>query len=895
MSNSRNIDRRPWLLPRSVILVTAFLTVLLWPLSGTGASDSTEASFSVSAPGLMELVHRGRMDSRPGQPRVALALSGGGARGLAQIGVIRALEEAGITIDLVCGVSMGAIIGGLYASGLSPDSIQSLAHNVRWDELLRNSPPRAQLLLSQKEKEANWFLSIPMHDFRPQWPTGATSGQLLYNFLTKLTQGATYRSQADFDRLPLRYRAVAADLVSGTPFVFDRGEIGFAMRAAMAFPLAVTPMRRDSMLLADGGLVDPLPVELAASLSEFPVVAINTATGLTRAENLTDPYAVANQATTVMTTPILKRSLERADYVCTPEVKEIANVDFDAVDRLVEAGYAAGREIAQEILATHRPGWSGDDTAASGPTLPLTLSDGLQREDCPPEIVALLQSGLPVTLSHVRQRTEEAIASGWWQEASLEHPDRTEGDAEVWRLTAKRPPVLRAIQFGELRVFNDSALLAVMELPTGVRHDRWTVATALNRIVAYYARYDYTLTAVADASLDSEGVLTVTIDEALLERVEVSGNRKVKNWVVLRSFPLKPGAPYNARVVERGLNDLLASGLFEQVTTEVEHTDDGPRLHLTVTEKSTDAIRLGLRHDLEYQTDVFVEWASVNLLGLGNELVIHAQHAPRRDWFFARGRADRVFRTYLSSALTIYRHRHERHFYLDHHQNGSFTTDRVGFKFFVGQHVTRKAQMALILNVEDLDLDRSLDSTTFETVLSRLALSVKVDDLDDTYFPTRGRRLSAQLQWADELFGGEVIYRAFDGEAMWAVSPTEFLTLQTTARFATAERRLPLYERFSLGGLQSFMGLNDDELLGDKLVRGSILARYQFYSRSYLAARLDAGTVWDHKAYIDFVSDLRVGIGGGVMFDTPLGPLIVMGGVSEDNYSKFYFSWGYDF
>lgn len=878
-----------------MVVVTAVLLLLLVPSLGISAPDSTQSALSISAPGLMELVHRGRMDSRPGQPRVALALSGGGARGLAQIGVLRAFEDAGITIDIVCGVSMGAIIGGLYASGLSPDSIESLARNVRWEELLRNSPPRTQLLLSQKEKEANWFLSIPMRDFRPQWPTGATSGQLLYNFLSKLTQGATYRSRADFDRLPLRYRAVATDLVSGKPVIFDHGEIGFAMRAAMAFPLAVTPMRRDSLLLADGGLVDPLPVELAASLSKYPVVAVNTVTGLTRAENLTDPYALANQATTVMTAPILEHSLEMADYVCIPDVVGIANVDFGSADSLIAAGYAAGQKVAEEILAAYRPTLLDRDSATAGPALPVELSDDLSIDDCPPGILDWVESRSPVTLPQARLRLEEAIASGWWLEASLEHGNRIDDYAKVWKLSAKRPPVLKEFRFGELHVFSDSALVSVMDLPTGVRHDRWEIAAALNRITAYYARHDYTLTAIADASLDDDGVLTVTIDEALLSHADVTGNLTVKSWVVLRNFPLKPGAPYNARVVERGLNDLLASGLFEQVTTEVEHTADGPRLQLTVTEKSTDAIRLGLRHDLEYQTDVFAEWASINLLGLGNELVIHAQHAPRRDWLFVRARADRVFRTYLTSALSVYRHRHERYYYLDHHQNGSFSTDRFGFEFFVGQHITRKAQMALTLNVEDLKLERSLDSTRTKSNFSRLALSVKADDLDNVYFPTRGRLLSAQLQWADDFFGGEVIYRAFDGEGMWAVSPTELLTLQTTARFATAERRLPVYERFSLGGLHSFMGLNDDELLGDKLVLGSVLARYRIYTRSYLAGRLDAGTVWDHSAKIDFFSDLRVGIGGGVMFDTPLGPLVIMGGVSEDNYTKFYFSWGYDF
>ena len=871
------------------------MVIFLMPQPVCGTNDSASAEFSVSAPNLMELVQHGRLNRRPGQPCIALALSGGGARGIAQIGVIRALEDAGITVDIVCGVSMGAIIGGLYASGLSPDSLEALVRNVHWDGLLRNTPPRTQLFLSQKEKEANWFVSIPMRDFRPQWPTGATSGQVLYNFLSKLTQGATYRCQADFDQLPLRYRAVATDLVSGTPVVFDHGEVGFAMRAAMAFPLAVTPLRRDSLMLADGGLVDPLPVGLAASLSDYPVVAVNTATGLTSAGNLTDPYAVANQATTVMTAPLLRHSLDEADYVCTPNVAEIANFDFEAIDSLLAAGYAAGREVAAQILRDHHSREFDGDSFAPDESARLTLAAGLLIEDCPPDIAAWAESGTPVIWSELRRNIEESVAAGWWEEAFVDLGANAHDSEVKWVLSARRPLVLRDIQFSELRVFKDSTVRAVMNLPLEERHDRWTIAAALNRIVAYYARHDYTLTAISDASLDSNGVLTVAIDEALLAKTDLLGNRTVKSWVVLRSFPLRPGAPYNARVVEQGLNDLLASGLFEQVTTEVEHTDSGPRLHLTVTERSTDAIRFGLRHDLEYQTDVFAEWASVNLLGLGNELAIHAQHAPRRDWFFVRARADRVLRTYLTSGLTVYRHRHERRFYRDHHQDGTFTTDRLGIELFAGHHITRKAQMALTLNAEDLDLERSADSATSEENFSRLALSVRLDDLDDTYFPTQGRRLSAQLQWADEFFGGEVVYRAFDGEAAWVVSPRDFLTLQATARFATAERRLPVYERFSLGGLHSLMGLNDDELLGDKLVLGSILGRYRFYSHSYFAARLDVGAVWDHDASIDLVHDLRAGIGGGVMFDTPLGPLIVMGGVSEDSYSKFYFSWGYDF
>lgn len=258
---------------RSRILGTVILAVLGCIVATTSRAgpivtdDSTTGQIIVRQPSLLKLVHDGHLAGHSGTPRVAIAMSGGGARGLAQIGVLRALEEANISIDLICAVSMGAVIGGLYTSGISPDSLEKLARVVRWTELLQNSPPRGGLLLSQKDKSANWFVSIPMRNFHPQWPTGATSGQTIYNFISNLTEGASYRCEADFDSLPVRYRAVATELVSGQQAVFAKGQLAFAIRAAMAFPLAVTPLRHDSLLYADGGLVDPLPVELAHECS----------------------------------------------------------------------------------------------------------------------------------------------------------------------------------------------------------------------------------------------------------------------------------------------------------------------------------------------------------------------------------------------------------------------------------------------------------------------------------------------------------------------------------------------------------------------------------------------------------------------------------------------------
>jgi predicted acylesterase/phospholipase RssA len=736
--------------------------------------------------------------------------------------VLRALEERGIEVDAICGVSMGAIVGGLYAAGVGPDSMESLVRQIDWGELLQNTPSRPSLLLSQKEKTADWFLSIPLKGIQPVWPTGATSGQRLYNYLSGLTQRATYLSGSDFDRLRVKYRAVSTDLVSGERTVFDRGELAFAMRASMAFPLAVAPLRDGQRMYADGGLIDPLPVELADSISECPVVAINTGSGLSPIGKLDDPYALANQATTVMTSEALARSWESADFRCQPIHDELSNVDFDQLDSLIALGYVAGLTLAQELHARHaNPPNSADRAAADSPL------------------------------------------------------------------------IIRHVEFTGNSVFADSILNDILGLDLNHRCSAEKIRAGLHRIENEYAVREFTLAAVTSAELDTSGVLHIAIDEARLAGIELSGNTSVKNWVILRSFPLKIGTPYNARKAAQGFADLHASGLFEQITSEVSHSPAGPVLRISVTERSTDALRLGLHHNLEYQTEGFVQWAKANLFGLGNELTAHAQYAPRRTLYFVRAKADRILRTYLTASARVYHHKQERYVYRDHERVNTFITTRDGYELSFGQNISRFAQMSLLVNSEFVDFD--LDSVDSDYRHSRLALLARLDDLDDVNFPTKGRRLTAQLGWGDDFFGGDLIYRSFHADAEWFYSPHERWTLSLGAQVGSADRVLPLHERFSLGGQHSFAGLAEDELLGDRLVAGSISARYRFYTISYATARLDLGNAWSKGADINFWEEVRAGAGAGLLFDTPLGPLAVAWGLADRGNTKFYLSWGYDF
>lgn len=757
-----------------------------------------------------------------GKVRVALALSGGGARGLSQIGVLRALEENGVEVDAICGVSMGAIVGGLYSAGIGPDSMETLVRRIDWGELLQNTPSRPSLLLSQKEKTADWFLSIPLKGIQPVWPTGATSGQRLYNYLSGLTQRATYLSGSDFDRLRVKYRAVSTDLVSGERAVFDHGELAFAMRASMAFPLAVAPLKEGRRMYADGGLIDPLPVELADSISDYPVVAINTGSGLSAIDKLDDPYALANQATTVMTSEALDRSWRAADFRCQPIHDELSNVDFDQLDSLITLGYVAGVRLARELHANHTRSSHGANGSETEPLM-----------------------------------------------------------------------MIKQVEFTGNSVLNDSVLNTVLGLSPARNYSIGEIRAGLRRVEDEYAAREFTLASVTSGTLDESGLLQIEIDEAKLAGIELFGNVSVKNWVILRSFPLKIGTPYNARKAAQGFADLHASGLFEQITSEVSHSPAGPVLRISVTERSTDALRLGLHHNLEYQTEGFIQWAKTNLFGLGNELTAHAQYAPRRTHYFVRAKADRILRTYLTASARIYHHKQERYVYRDHERFNTFITTRDGYELSFGQNISRFAQMSLLVNSEFIDFD--LDSVDSDYRHSRLALLALLDDLDDANFPTRGRRLTAQLGWGDDFFGGDLIYRSFHADAEWYYSPHERWTLSLGAQVGSADRVLPLHERFSLGGQHSFAGLSEDELLGDRLIAGSLTARYQFYAISYAAARLDMGNAWSKGADINFWEKVRAGAGAGLLFDTPLGPLAVLWGLADRGSTKFYFSWGYDF
>src|SRR5580693_1329575 len=201
------------------------------------------------------------------RPRICLVLSGGGARGMAHIGVLKVLEDMRIPIDCIAGTSMGAIVGGLYASGMTAREIDATMRSLDWQEAFRDAPPRRDLAFRRKQDDRNFLVRLPLGLKHGQilLPKGFIQGQKLQETLRQLT--LQFNDSTDFDRLPTAFRAVATDLESGAAVLLDKGDLAIAMRASISAPGVFAPVDYQGRLLVDGGLAENLPVNVARDMN----------------------------------------------------------------------------------------------------------------------------------------------------------------------------------------------------------------------------------------------------------------------------------------------------------------------------------------------------------------------------------------------------------------------------------------------------------------------------------------------------------------------------------------------------------------------------------------------------------------------------------------------------
>ncbi len=284
------------------------------------------------------------VDQELGRPKIGLALSGGGARGAAHVGVLKVIEELQIPVDYIAGTSMGAVIGGLYASGMSSEEIEHQFNTINWTTVFDDKPDRPERSQRRKSDDRLYLVEakIGVNDAGLHIPKSAIEGQKFNFILKSLTLPVA--GVTDFDELPIPFRAVAMDIASGDEVVLGKGDLATAIQASMAIPAVFSPIHLDDKILVDGGGANNLPISVVRSMGADIVIAIDISTPLLEQDDLSDPLAVISQLTGLLTRRNVERqllTLNENDVLIIPALESVDSMSFNRVAEAIKQGAQA--------------------------------------------------------------------------------------------------------------------------------------------------------------------------------------------------------------------------------------------------------------------------------------------------------------------------------------------------------------------------------------------------------------------------------------------------------------------------------------------------------------------------------------------------------------------------
>ncbi len=816
------------------------------------------------------------------QPKVALVLSGGGARGLAQIGMMKALEEKNIPINYIVGTSMGSILGGLYSAGYSVDELDSIVKIMPWNDLLSfgGESDRRDLFVDQKITEDKAIFALRLEGLKFLLPTSIKSGQKLSNYLNLLVLNAPIHANNKFDELLYDYKAVCTDLISGNIVVLEKGSLSQAMRASSSFTPVISPVKLDSHLLIDGGLVANVPVQLAKDLGSDFILAFNTTSPLNTEEELTYPWNVADQLVSIPMRQLTEQQLKLADVVVMPELNNKKNNDFTNIDSIIYAGYNAtlpyldeienklnekfNNKFAENVFYIHNPKFETGNSRLQNIFSEFEKEDSVSSEQILLEIYNEFNSG---------------------DYDSLYAKIKDQNSIEIF---SKLNPEIKKITVKGISVVDTQKVDSILnENLLNKPYNSQRILNSLLEILKMYRAYGYSLADVISNEFDAENnELKLKFADGIINKIIIEGNRKTNKDVIKREFPFNEGDYFIFNKIQRGLANLSSTNLFSDFNLTVNSEENQNVLMLKVLERPSSLLRFGLRIDNENFTQVSVDLRDENIFGTATEFGAIFAGGIRNRAYVLEHKANRIFNTYLTYKLRgfyefndVLVFRHDSSEVKDEYlvQNiGEYRQIARGVSIGIGTQVERFGNLILEGKyfLDEVKGKRDFTDSYKENIVS-VKLSTTVDSQDKYPFPNKGFLVKASYETAQKIVIGGLSYSKFyfDYKSYFPVGRKHSFSPAFVIGFA--DRTLPLSQQFSLGGQNSFFGLREHEFRGRQIFTSALQYRYKFpfqlFFDTYFKLRYDLGSIWSSREEIR-LKDLRHGIGTSISFDTPLGP-----------------------
>lgn len=853
------------------------------------------------------------------KPVVALALSGGGARGLSQIGVLKAIDEAGINIDLVAGTSMGSIVGGLYSSGYTIEQLENLAITTNWNDLLTISRQsnRRELFIDQKITEDRAVLTLRLDGLKPILPTSFNDGQKLSNYLNIITFNAPIHPGESFDLLKRRFRAVSTNLVTGEPVILKSGTLSKALRASSSVTFFLPPVQFDSLLLVDGGLVENIPVKTAKEMGGDIIIAVNTTSPLHEESKLNTPWTIADQIVSIPMLHMNTKMISDADIIISPDLNDRTANNFGDIDSILLSGYIATTpylsDIKKRIDSVYRKQISGSEIVYNNPV----ISGVLNTEER--NILQKRLNGGTTTNKDILHAVYKLFELGNYNDIQILITEYRE-ETEI-HFNKNENPVIKTIDVIGSSAINSQRTGEIFSELQGRHYSGRRVLNTLIELLREYRSIGYSLANISEISFDAEtGRLRIFIDEGIISAIVTEGNDYSNSNIITREFSVRAGDYFDIDKISRGLINLRGTNLFEDAEAILKKENGKNVLVLKVTEKQTSLLRLGFSVDNERRARIAVDVREENLFGSGTELGILFHVSSKDRGFQIEQRANRIFNTYLTYKLNAYYEFDDISVYKDdinvtgsrfsREKAGEYRQILYGASVGIGAQVERfgnlifegKYQTNKIKNIQEapvLPLNQDIVS---------LKINTTVDTQDRYPYPESGIYFNGFYETAQTFLGGDIGFTSVGFEYKNFLKLSSVSVLSTRVDMAFGDRTLPLTQQYSIGGMDSFFGMRENEYKGRQLFLTSLMYRYKLpfsvFFDTYFQVRYDLGNVWENQEQIKF-KNLKHGVGSSLSFDTPIGPADFAVGRSflfrrdiPDNPIswgdlQFYFSIGY--
>ena len=829
-----------------------------------------------------------RSTQRLSRTKIGVVLSGGGGRGLAQIGVLRALERHQIPIDLIVGTSLGSVIGGLYSTGYSITEIESIAVNTNWGELLSftEETQRGDLFVGQKQTQQEGYFSIRFDGLEPIIPSSISGGQRLSNFFFYLTLQALYHPDSSFDNLKIPFRAIATDIISGKRVIIDHGSLAEAMRASITVPLLYSPIEKDSMSMVDGGLTSNIPVDVAKDLGCDIVIAVNTTGSMRGLNDLKAPWEVADQIMTIMMQESNKQQLKLADIVITPVTGDRIVSDFSGIDSLIRAGEIAAEQNIPAISAALGKllRVQTQTTASESMQVAVNFDNETDNDEIRQEIHNDVNRN-DLSPMRVQEYVNKFYGTDKYRDVWAEIIDSINHRNVNFHLTACKK--INEVQFNGNTLLPDDRIKTEMDSCRGKYLNDPYITRAFENVISLYRQQGYSLARIESVQVDSSnGILGFKIHEGKIVDIRYIGNDKTRSYIIRREFPLEVGDVFNIDKASQGIVNIKSTGLFEYVLVDVQYSDDDPIIVLKVKEKSSELMRIGFHADDEHGIVGTIDSRDANFRGAWEDLGIGARYGYRDRFVRAEYTVNRIFHSYFTFNLRGYFKSRDVFTYAyapstslerwDKLEDGKYRENKYGGTITFGSHFQRFGDVTAELRLENHQIT-SLSGTGYTPVRYQFS-SIKIQSTIDTEnkftFPTKGVYLQVTFESASKKLGSDIGFGKLTVVYENYFTPLPRHTIRPRITFGFADQTLPVAEQFSLGGLNSFYGLREDDSRGRQIFL--VNTEYRFWLpfklifETYIKLRYDLGTISLEPVELKF-NKFHHGFGTAIALDTPIG------------------------